>query len=258
MSKIELDFNTLKYNLYEILNIKSDSDETKIRKNFIKLIKTFHPDKNSQLEEEIYYHIILSNQILLNKESRIKYDKFLEAKIDNFNELKLGFNKLDRTLEKKLDSETIKEFNNKVELLNKEHGYTINDSLSTMEKYNKLLSARDNVINIEKEEIKTSDDFNNRFTENKKNGKFKDQIIEYSENNEISTYDSTSYVTINNIDKLYLNDSIITDNFSSLDKAFLLTPTMNLNDDKSIKDKLIDYEKDTREYSHSKFHMIKK
>jgi DnaJ-class molecular chaperone len=78
----------------EILNVKSESDESKIRKSFIKLIKTFHPDKNSKLEEDIYYHIILSNQILLNKESRIKYDKFLEAKIDNFNELKGGFSKL--------------------------------------------------------------------------------------------------------------------------------------------------------------------
>ena len=41
-------------------------------------------------------------------------------------------------------------------------------------------------------------------------------------------------------------------------KAFLLTPTINNNDNKSIKEKLIDYEKNTREYFNSKFHMIKK
>jgi DnaJ-class molecular chaperone len=258
MSKIELDFNTLKYNLYEILNVKSDSDESRIRKNFIKLIKTFHPDKNSKLEEDIYYHIILSNQILLNKESRIKYDKFLEAKIDNFNELKSGFNNVDKIQNKKLDSETIKEFNNKVDLLNKQHGYSNNNNLPTIDRYNKLLSTRDTDVNIDREDIKTSNDFNNKFNENKKNGKFKDQIIEYNENNEICTYETNSYVTINNIDKLYLNDSILTDNFSSLDKAFLLTPTINNNDNKSIKEKLINYEKNTREYFNSKFHMIKK
>jgi DnaJ-class molecular chaperone len=67
MSKIEIDFNSLKYNLYEILNDARDDDDIKIKKSFMKLIKNFHPDKNSELEEEIYYHIIMSNQILLNK-----------------------------------------------------------------------------------------------------------------------------------------------------------------------------------------------
>ena len=47
MSKIEIDFNNLKYNLYELLNIQPDADTTKIKKNFMKVIKNFHPDKNS-------------------------------------------------------------------------------------------------------------------------------------------------------------------------------------------------------------------
>ena len=45
-----------------------------------KIIKNFHPDKNSELEEDIYYHIILANQVLLNKESRKKYDNFIDAR----------------------------------------------------------------------------------------------------------------------------------------------------------------------------------
>ena len=63
---IEIDFNTLKYNLYEILNVDINDDDKKIKKKFIHVIKNFHPDKNSELEEDIYYHIILANQILLN------------------------------------------------------------------------------------------------------------------------------------------------------------------------------------------------
>ena len=60
MSKIEIDFNNLKYNLYEILNVPPTSDESNIKKSFMKLVKNFHPDKNSELEEDIYYHIIYS------------------------------------------------------------------------------------------------------------------------------------------------------------------------------------------------------
>ena len=88
MSKVEIDFNNLKYNLYEILNIPTNSDDVKIKKNFMKIIKNFHPDKNSELEEEIYYHIILANQILLNKESRKKYDEFSACSAETFHELK--------------------------------------------------------------------------------------------------------------------------------------------------------------------------
>ena len=56
MSKIEVDFNNLNYNLYELLNVSEDATEQTIKKNFIKITKTFHPDKNSELEEDIYYY----------------------------------------------------------------------------------------------------------------------------------------------------------------------------------------------------------
>mgnify|MGYP000055831064 FL=1 len=93
MSKVEIDFNNLKYNLYEILNIPTNSDDVKIKKSFMKIIKNFHPDKNTELEEDIYYHIILANQILLNKESRRKYDDFLVGTAETFHELKNSFKK---------------------------------------------------------------------------------------------------------------------------------------------------------------------
>ena len=131
MSKIEIDFTNLKYNLYEILNVQPDSDETKIKKNFMKLVKNFHPDKNSELEEDIYHHIILSNQILLNKESRKKYDSYLVDTAETFIELKNAFNKKCVNPEKYYPSKeesTIK-FNNKIEELNKKHGFNTNNNL---------------------------------------------------------------------------------------------------------------------------------
>ena len=59
MSHIILDFNSLKFNLYEILSISSDASDTKIKKAFRKLVLNFHPDKGNSTEEEIYYHILL-------------------------------------------------------------------------------------------------------------------------------------------------------------------------------------------------------
>jgi hypothetical protein len=56
---------------------------------------------NSELEEDIYYHIILANQILLNKESRKKYDEFINDTSDTFCELKDKFNKINKNKQEK-------------------------------------------------------------------------------------------------------------------------------------------------------------
>ena len=48
----------VKYNLYEILGIQNNSNDVKIKKAFRNLILNFHPDKNNQTEEDIYYHIV--------------------------------------------------------------------------------------------------------------------------------------------------------------------------------------------------------
>jgi DnaJ-class molecular chaperone len=228
MSKVEIDFETLKYNLYEILNVKSDYDESKIRKAFIKLIKTFHPDKNSKLEEDIYYHLILSNQILLNKEIRKKYDEFLKGKIETFTELKDQFKKQP----KPTGQMNINSFNQQVNKLNEQHGYNENKIiLPTLDKFNSLKINRDNEITIEKEKINNIEEFNNKFTDYKKSGKFKNQIIEYNKNTELSTHDNSSYVGLNQIDKLYMEGSVISSNYASLDKAFALE-TLPTNVDK--------------------------
>jgi DnaJ-class molecular chaperone len=53
MSKplVSVNFQNLKYNLYEVLGIDSKASETKIKKAFRNLILNFHPDKNNNIEE---------------------------------------------------------------------------------------------------------------------------------------------------------------------------------------------------------------
>jgi len=245
MSKIEIDFNNIKYNLYEILNVNKHDDDIKIKKSFMKVIKNFHPDKNSELEEDIYYHIILANQILLNKESRKKYDEFINDTSDTFCELKDKFNKVAKTKQNKQD---INLFNQQISELNKKHGINnINDNMSIMEKFNKIKEKRD--IKIEKETFIDTNDFNQRFENNKIEGKFKSQIIEYSGSpSELSTYTiGENYTNLIDIDKLYIEDSIQSAKYSSLDRAFSLHPTTKItNNNVSYENRIKDYNLQTK------------
>jgi curved DNA-binding protein CbpA len=239
MSKIEIDFNNLKYNLYELLNVNNDDDETKIKKKFMRIIKKFHPDKNSELEEDIYYHIILANQILLNKESRKKYDVYLQDKSEIFTELKDSFNKTikNQPTDKK---QNISLFNNKVKELNEKHGYKENISESVIDKFDFIKENR--TINIEKENIKNMEEFNTKFNSYKVDGKFKDQIIEYKDTPaELSTYViGEQYTNLADIDKLYVDDSVQSSKYSSLDRAFTLQPNIKHNNT-DIKEKMQEY-----------------
>lgn len=251
MSKIEFDFNNLKYNLYDILNVLPTSDETKIKKNFMKIIKTFHPDKNSELEEDIFHHIILSNQILLNKDSRQKYDDFLLNSAKTFNELKDNFNKMSQIPNQNIpkDSERLNLFNYKVNELNKKHGYDDNlENETTFNKFNKIKEIRKYDVNIDKEHFVNMDDFNKKFTSYKtQDGKFKNQIVEYKDQpNELSTYViGEQYTSLADLDKLYIEDTIQCSKFSSLDRAFILQPTNSNYNNKTIDERVKEYQQQT-------------
>jgi curved DNA-binding protein CbpA len=263
MSKIEIeiDFNTIKYNLYEILNVSPDADDTKIKKSFVKIIKNFHPDKNSELEEDIYYHIILANQILLNKESRKKYDKFIDDNVDTYFELKEKFSKsiknIDDTVPDKGTSLNL--FNYKISELNKKHGYDNNlDSISITERFNKAKEKRNsgvNEIKIEKEIFVDTKDFNKKFENNKIDGKYKSQIIEYSGTPcELSTYTiGENYTNLADIDKLYIEDSIQSSKYSSLDRAFSLQPSHKHNNNNiSYDERMKEYQSQTKNINNMK------
>lgn len=257
MSKIEIDFNNLKYNLYEILCVTPDADEKTIKKKFVKVIKNFHPDKNSDLEADMYQHFILANQILLNSESKKKYDSFLINKADSFNELKDSFKKTYKNVEQNSPEKStdMSSFKNKLDELNKKHGYTEETSNDIIiDKFNKIKQSRDDIV-IEKDNIKTTNEFNNKFNTNKKSGKFKDQIIEFKGlPSELSTYiHGETYTSLSDMDKLYIEDSIQTTKFSSLDRAFVLQPSINMADNnKNFEDKLKDYQSTTEQFKNMK------
>jgi len=260
MSKIEIDFNNIKYNLYEILNVTKDVDEAKIKKSFMKIIKNFHPDKNSELEEDIYYHIILANQILLNKESRKKYNIFIEDNADTYFELKDTFNKTKKEIDNNiLDKGTSQNlFNYKINELNKKHGYDSTlDNSSITERFNKVKENRapeKNQINIERENFVDTKDFNNKFENNKIDGKYKSQIIEYSGiPSELSTYIvGENYTSLSDIDKLYIEDSVQSSKYSSLDRAFSLHPVLKTSNNSSYDDRMKEYQKDTKHFNSMK------
>lgn len=247
---MSIDFNTLKYNLYTILNVSNDADNVTIKKKFMKIIKNFHPDKNTELEEEIYYHIILANQVLLNKEMRKKYDLFLDPNINTFIDLKESFNKMKDINITPSNSGSIKEFTDKCDLLNKKHNAVLDttpdflDTESIMERLERITQERSN-IKIVKEDIKDDKDFNNKFNNNKIDGKLKDQIIEYNPSSDLATYTGQeNYTNIDDIDKLYVEDTIQSTKFSSLNRAFLLHPNILEQDDKkSLDEKIKDYKK---------------
>jgi curved DNA-binding protein CbpA len=255
MSKVEIDFNNLKYNLYEILNVPANSEDIKIKKNFMKIIKNFHPDKNSDLEEEIYYHIVLANQILLNKDSRKKYDEFLAGTAETFMELKQSFDKSIKDVEQYFPSKDNSKaaFESKIEELNKKHGFnTTETSGSIMDRFNKIKEKRGvEEINIEKEDFKTIDEFNDKFNANKEDGgKFKDQIVEFKGNpSELSTYViGENYTNLNDLDKLYVEDSVQGSKYSSLDRAFMLQPQTQTNLNKSVEERMKEYQNQTEQY----------
>jgi curved DNA-binding protein CbpA len=236
---IELDFNTLKYNLYEILNVEINDDEKKIKKKFINVIKNFHPDKNSELEEDIYYHIILANQILLNKKNREKYNDFLSGTADTFYELKNKFknNNFTFNIDKNIN------FSDNYE----------NDNESINDKYEKIIKNRNDISINYDSEIINNNIFHNKFINIKKNNNLSQNydIIEYLPYELI--YDN-KFTNINNINKLYVEDTIITDKYSSLDKAFVLEPIINYNNNnKSDKEKINDYNNETELYLKHKF-----
>lgn len=240
MNKIEIDFNNLKYNLYELLNISEDANKHQIKKQFIKIIKNFHPDKNSELEEDIYHHIILAHQILINSESRFKYNNYINNKALTYLELKDSYNK------NKNKIYTTDKFDNIENNLNISHGYNIDkyqeDQESVINKFTKLKN-NNNIYQIPKEKFNSMNDFNLTFS-NKNNT----SIVEYTSPSELSNYIiGEIYTNINDIDKLYIEDTIESSKFTSLDKAYNLLPNIiPINTNKTNEEKINDYKNFTK------------
>jgi hypothetical protein len=201
MSKIniEIDFNNLKYNLYELLDIHVSANSTEIKNQSVKVINNIY--KNS--DEEKYYHVILANQLLLNTETRKKYDDFINRPIETFEELKTSFSDSINDMYQHFPPKDISvhTFNIKINELNKKHGY-------------------DNITSPD--ELKR-----NIFNTNNKIEEFQEQIV--FKGPPLESYSCVvgeEYTILGDLDKLYVNDSILSSKFTSLDKAFMIQPVI--------------------------------
>jgi DnaJ-class molecular chaperone len=266
MSQVIVDFETLKFNLYDIIGVETDASESKIKKSFKNLILNFHPDKKNDNEEDIYYHIITANQILSNKDNRKKYDTFLNKAEETHDQLKDKYNKnintKVNTLENKDDA--LKNFTNKFKELEKKHLVKLN--YDDKNDYEKILKTRETEINIINEDIKTPLEFNQKFEDKVNSGGFfiTDQLVPVTENMSLSSYNVNDNYTSLDIafDNLYVDGGgISTSKFSSLDAAFKIQPTnKNYNKKENIKQSMDDYNAVTSnladiKYSKDKFEL---
>jgi curved DNA-binding protein CbpA len=253
-----INFDDLEFNLYELLNIKNTADTRKIKKSYKKLIIQFHPDKCSDLEENIFYNITLAYQILKDDKIRKNYDLWLNKPNLEKNQIQLKNNFLKESNNMKsyfpsLPQEARINYDKKIKDLEKKHGIIENDNIPLKDKYNSKVYNRTNLKKIRKEKFNNKTQFNNKFIRKKKgqsdnvDNKKKD-IICYQ-----MTQISKNYASVKDYHKLYSNESIQNDEFSSLDKAYLMHPELFHNKSVSSKKKLKKYKKQTKKLKNLKF-----
>lgn len=260
MSEYLINFDTLKFNLYEILNITQDASEHKIKKAYRNLILNFHPDKNNSAEEDVYYHIITANEILTNKDLRKKYDDYINKQVEHHDDLKQNFDKSIKNSPLVTKETALKSFNNKMLELNAKHNYNHDNTNNIKKKYDKIIKERNSTVLIPKESIVDMGDFNNKFEQKKNNKVFGDQLIPIEEDMKLSTYNINDNYTSLDVafDNLYVNGGgITTSKFTSLDAAFKIQE-LNFNiDNTNIEKAMKKYKNETDNFLNSNFQFSK-
>lgn len=250
-----VNFENLKFNLYEVLGVNRNDNEIKIKKHFKKLVIEMHPDKNPDSNEEIFDHVMTASQILLNPISRKEYDDFLDGHVnqDSFVELKKNFGKEIKNTEKYFvpKEQAIGKFKEDFENLNKKHGVSDKfNNKNIMSEYEKIKQSRQNDITIPQEKIENQNDFNSKFEQRLNQGVFQDQIIEFNKHHEINTYQpNDQLVSIGDYSRLYAEDTISTGQYTSLDSAFKIQKIDVQIPEKSLKERMEEYKNNTSYYS---------
>ncbi len=74
--------------LYEILELKPNASEVEIKKSYLKLVKLYHPDRNSsEGAAEHFQRIQSAYEILINPKSRLEYQKMNQTDKFSFVEI---------------------------------------------------------------------------------------------------------------------------------------------------------------------------
>jgi len=256
-SAITINFDDLKYNLYDILGLTKDASENRIKKTFRKLVIELHPDKNKDANDELYNHVIIANQVLTSKNLRNDYDNFLNEtkKKDSFLDLKNNFDSQIKEIEKLFpEKEEAKNlFSNKIKELNNKHGFSANDdSGNILNKYENIKKKRD-LISIPQERIANTKDFNNKFENKKESGVFSEQIIIANPNSNLGTYQpNDGLASIGDYSNLYSEDTISTGAYTSLDMAFKIQKINTSVKDKTLEQRMKEYKSETTQFNNRK------
>ena len=59
-------------NLYEILEVNNDANFSEIKKNYYKLCKQYHPDRNNNITDNLFKNISYAWNIIKNNESWLR------------------------------------------------------------------------------------------------------------------------------------------------------------------------------------------
>ena len=253
MSKplVTINYSELKFNLYEVLGLTKEATIGRIKKSFKKLVIELHPDKNPNSNEDIFNHIIIANQVLSNSISRKDYDNYL-VEFDEKTlhvDLKNNFESTIKDVEKffPIKEDANKTFKTKIDELNKKHG--VNDELNSrniMSQYEHIKKSRDVHLSIPQEKISNRDDFNQKFESRKDTGTFDSNIIHVNQNSSLGTYQANdALVGIGDYSKLYVEDTVSTGSYTSLDMAFKIQKINSNISEKSLKERMEEYKNHT-------------
>lgn len=230
-------FNSLEFNLYELLNLPINSSIEQIKKTFRKLIKHFHPDKITELEEKIYYNLTIANHILGNPVTKEKYDTWLLKSNQNHSTLKDNFKNDEAIIKEyfpKNETEAKVEYAKNFEMLGKRHGEYVEDKRSLQNIYKDKEKERVKV-SVSRENFSSMDEFNNTFSNRKINGSYSNMIVKRTTDIQPFSLKNSNLAQIKDFDKVYINDTQYTN-------AFELMPSDESKfNKKNIKERLDDY-----------------
>jgi curved DNA-binding protein CbpA len=244
------DFSKLKYNLYELLNVDSNSSKKDINKSFRRIIKKFHPDKVnlSKLEKQLYHDITYAYYILNDDDKREKYNIFLNLKRNRVivnNENNYGSIKHEtKKYFPESKQEAFKEYMKQSETLYKRHGPVLNTSGNIKKMVKNKLSERKEIKKIDREDFRDTGEFNDRFIERKQTGNYSDKIIEYNGDKIIPFELNRSKLNITSLKdfhNMYTEDTVREHDMTSLSQAFLLQPHTNVDEDFNLTEKIDEY-----------------
>jgi curved DNA-binding protein CbpA len=205
-----IQFNSLEFNLYELLNLPINSTIEDIKKQFRRLIKQFHPDKINDIEEKLYYNITLAHHILGNLQSKEKYDRWLLKSNQSHSSLKDNFKTEEEKIKEyfpKSKEEAQISYQQNFEMLGKRHGDFVEDKRS-LQNIIKEKEKQRIKMEITKENFSSMDEFNNTFTKRKTNGTYNNVLVKRTAEIQPFTFNKTSNLAeLKDFDKVYVNDT---------------------------------------------------